>query len=85
MTIKALVQCVLEVPVEYPDDSEEWMMFDIVENSCPGTHTVGSAIDSIREKCDEKSYCWACKLRGENKFIKYLSDEEYKQRSEIKE
>ena len=75
---KILVKCILEVPVEVPDDKDYDEIFDIEENHCPGTGIVGGKIDEIIKKAEKDGYCWACNLNGKNEIIRELSDEEYK-------
>lgn len=65
--MKLLVKCTLFVTVEIDDDSDPQFMIE--ENSCPGTGSVGAAIDAAMEHAKEKSVCWSCNLRGKNQIV----------------
>jgi hypothetical protein len=62
------VQCTLIVELDWPD---EWTdpHFQIEENGCPGTGSIGRAIDDAIEEGERNGTCWACGLRGENKIL----------------
>lgn len=64
--VKVKVRCTLIVEVEMPDCDACFM---IEENGCPGTGSVGMAIDEAIELADEENGCWACGLSGENKIL----------------
>ncbi len=70
MTVK--VRCTYVIEVELPDDyavDERELRFRIEENGCPGTGVVGAAFDAVYEEGEEKEWCWACEMQGENKVI----------------
>lgn len=70
--MKVKVKCTLIVTVEMPDYfSEQQARFDIEDNSCPGTHAVGAAIENTIAEHEETSTCWACALKGKNEVIAF--------------
>lgn len=70
---KVHVLCSYVLEVEVPDDPEYDAHFDLVENHCPGTGRVGSALDAVMDRCDESRTCWACTLGG---ACEILSDDD---------
>jgi hypothetical protein len=56
--------------VEFPDDAtDDHIRFVLEENGCPGTGSVGLAIEMTMIKYEEQSTCWACALQGENEIV----------------
>lgn len=68
-----IVECkfVIEIPWDHEPQysTDEHIRFRIEENSCPGTGSVGSALDDLMSIADENSICWACAVGGENKLL----------------
>lgn len=67
---KYLVRCSYEVEIELPDSTEPY--FYIEENHCPGTGSVGLALERVMKWAEENHVCWACCLNGKNEIIKEL-------------
>lgn len=64
------VKCTFVIPIEVPDDSEDYnVCFDIEERNCPGTGLVGRALEDHMERCDKQSICWACALSGKCEIV----------------
>jgi hypothetical protein len=78
---KLLVRCTLYVEVSASDalNGAEVDDFDINENSCPGTHRVGAAIDAAIEAGDtgKTHACWACALHGKNELLGFADEYEF--------
>lgn len=67
---EVLVRCTVELWVKVPEDWDDDMIhFDLVENHCPGTGTVGGAFDREIRECDDKGICWGCKAKGKNEIL----------------
>ena len=69
---KMWVRCSYEIEVDVPYDPVEqfeYAQFDIEENHCPGTGSVGASFDKNYENSNKKGVCWACNLNGENRII----------------
>ena len=64
------VKATVYVDVEFSDDAtDELIRFVLEENGCPGTGSVGMAIEMAMAEHEESSTCWACALRGENEVV----------------
>ena len=64
------VKATVYVDVEFPDDAtDEHIRFVLEENGCPGTGSVGSAIELKMIECEDRSTCWACAFQGENEVV----------------
>lgn len=76
----ARVRIVLDVavPFGYVSDgaAHEWeddaIEFDVNENSCPGTHSLGRAIDQTIEWHEANSSCWGCALMKEQDLLEIV-------------
>lgn len=66
--MKVLVECTVQLEVEISDDIED-PYFLIEDNGCPGTGSVGAALDAAMNHGEENSVCWACNLKGTNKIL----------------
>ena len=62
------VQCTLIIELDWPDENVD-PYFQIEENSCPGTSSIGAIIDDAIAKGHDEGTCWACALQGENKIL----------------
>jgi hypothetical protein len=77
---KLRVRCTVELDVWIPrpagiEHTDDFLQFIIEENSCPGTGSVGMAIEKAIERGDATSTCWACPS-GENKILSIERDVE---------
>lgn len=74
--MKALVECTLKVEVDIGtfDGDEDDLRYLIEGHWCPGTGSVGAAIDAVIEKHNATSTCWACALSGNNKLLKVVEE-----------
>ena len=67
---KVKVKATIFVEVDFPDDAtDDHIRFVLEENGCPGTGSVGSAIEMAMIEHEEQSTCWACALQGENEIV----------------
>ncbi len=70
MSRTILVKCTFVIPVEVPDESDDYhVVFDIEDNHCPGPGRVWEALSDHIKECDDKGVCWACNLGGENLIV----------------
>lgn len=65
----ARVRITMDVPVEITDYPGHDPVFRIEENGCPGTGSVGLAIEQIQEYFDSQQTCGACAMRGRNEIL----------------
>ncbi len=69
--MKLVVRCTFEVEVDVLDsyrDDLDLLQFMIHDNSCPGTGSVGRAIEEAIELGHETGKCWACPT-GQNTIV----------------
>jgi len=65
--VRVRVRCTYEVEIELPDGADA--QFVVEENGCPGTGSVGRALEEAMEEHERDGTCWACALGGENKIV----------------
>lgn len=66
------VEATVTVSVEVPEDwTKSEIQFDIENNHCPGTGSVGAVIDHFYAEGEAASVCWACDLKGKNKVVDF--------------
>jgi len=67
--VSFVVEC--DVPCEADDmnNSAGTMRYYVEEHSCPGTGSVGNAVDELVNRDDD--YCWACGVAGENLLLSH--------------
>lgn len=68
---KVTVQCTFTFDVEMPDDmSDDQIRWQLEQNGCPGSGSVGVAFDeAIEAETNDDAGCWACALGGETKVL----------------
>lgn len=62
------IRCSVEVKVEWQDSWAD-PFFQIEENGCPATGSVGAAFDKLRLEHEAAQTCWACGHGGRNKIV----------------
>lgn len=68
--MKVKVRCTYVIEVDVPVDGPEAdLQFIIEENGCPGTGSVGLALERHMAQCESESVCWACALGGTNEIV----------------
>lgn len=63
------IRCTFEIDVEIPESARHNLEFIIEDNGCPGTGSVGAAVEAMIAHHESQSTCWACACRGENKIL----------------
>ena len=63
------VRCTFVLDVEVPDHPDYDAQFDIEENHCPGTGSVGAALEAAIAFGREHGICWACPSGGKNEIV----------------
>ena len=68
MTKLIKVRCEVVIEVKWQDSWAD-PFFQIEENGCPATGSVGAAFDKLRETHNEAHTCWACGHEGKNVIV----------------